>query len=354
MKRPVNRFITAISNVLWPGARRLTSIGVLLLSLASAGVLLGACGGSDDGGGGASTPAAASVRLKWLHQSQHAGFYAAVDQGYYKDAGLDVTLRPGGPDFPAVQLVTSGSETYGVTGADQILLARDKGVPIVALAAIYRQTPFALMTRKKDGATTAQQLRGKTVGVKFGGNEEITYRAMLKAAGVGKNDVKEEPVKFDLGPFLAGKLDAFPGYAINEILSAEEAGVAVNIIRPADVGLELYGDTLFTTEKEIRENPERVMTFVEATLKGWTWAIENPEPAGKLALKYDANLKTPHETAMMKASIPSIKPDDAAVGTMTDDGWKRVQDTLVSQGALTDGQDLSKAFTTQFLGAPAQ
>jgi len=335
---------------LCPLPSRALRLAALALGLAGLALLTAGCGDSANSGSGGS----ASVRLKWLHQSQHAGFYAAVDQGYYRDAGIDVTLRPGGPDFPAVQLVTSGSETYGVTGADQILLARQKGVPVVALAAIYRQTPFALMTRKQGGASSMQALSGKTVGVKFGGNEEITYRAMLKAAGLDKDDVEERPAKFDLGPFLDGDLDAFPGYEINEILSAREAGVPVNVIKPSDVGLELYGDTLFTTEKEIRENPERVRKFVAATIKGWTWAIKNSEQAGRLALKYDKNLKAPHETAMMKASIPSVKPDGAAVGSMSEAGWQRVQKVLVDQGALKGDKDLAGAFTTEFVGSEAQ
>ncbi len=327
----------------------------LLLAVSLVGaVLLAGCGGSDEGSGpaeGSSSAEAVSVRLKWLHQSQHAGFYAASARNLYADAGLDVTLRPGGPDFPAVQMVTSGSETYGVTGADQILLAREKGVPVVALAAIYRQTPFALMTRKQDGgATSMEDLRGETVGVKFGGNEEITYRAMLQAAGLQKGDVQEQPAKFDLGPFLNGELDAFPGYAINEIISAREAGVDVNVIKPSDVGLELYGDTLFTSEQEVREHPERVRRFVDATLAGWQWAIEHPGQAGKLALEYDRNLKGRHETAMMRASVPSVKPDQAAVGSMTTAGWRAVQDVLLAQGALSERQDVSKAFIAPSVG----
>jgi len=152
-----------------------------------------------------------SVRLKWLHQSQFAGFYSAIDQHFYDEAGLKVNLDPGGPDSPSVQLVASGSNTFGVAGADQILLAREKGVDVVAVAVVYRQTPFVLMTRADSGLTTMRQLAGKKVGVKFGQSEEVTYRAMLAGAGMSGKGVDEQPVKFDLGPFLGGGIDASPG-----------------------------------------------------------------------------------------------------------------------------------------------
>jgi ABC-type nitrate/sulfonate/bicarbonate transport system substrate-binding protein len=300
--------------------------------------------------GGSSASLAVSVRLKWLHQSQFAGFYAAADQHYYADAGLKVSLDPGGPDSPPVQLVASGSDTFGVGGADQILLAREKGVDVVALATIYRQTPFVLMTRASSNLTTMPQLAGKKVGVKFGQSEEVTYRAMLAAAGMGKPD--EVPVKFDLGPFLAGSIDAFPGYSINEALAAGEAGVPVNQITPASIGLHMYADTIFTTGSEIRNHPSEVSAFVQATMKGWRWAVDNPDKAAVLAVGYDSTLKLAHEQAEMKASIASVTPDANPIGFMDTAGWSSLQDILLQQGQMKQRQDIGRAFTTKFLAGP--
>jgi ABC-type nitrate/sulfonate/bicarbonate transport system substrate-binding protein len=299
--------------------------------------------------GGATSPSATavSVRLKWLHQSQFAGFYAAADQHFYADAGMKVSLDPGGPDSPSVQLVASGSDTFGVAGADQILLAREKGVDVVAVATIYRQTPFVLMTRASSNLTTMPQLAGKKVGVKFGQSEEVTYRAMLAAAGLGKPD--EVPVKFDLGPFLSGGIDAFPGYSINEALAAGEAGVPVNQITAASVGLHIYADTIFTTGLEIRNHPSDVSAFVRATMKGWRWAVDTPDKAAALALGYDSTLKLPHEQAEMKASIASITPDGNPIGFMDAAGWGSLQDILLQQGQMKQRQDIAKVFTTKFL-----
>src|SRR5947208_2174434 len=122
---------------------------------------------------------AVTVRLKWFNQAQFAGFYVAQENGIYKAAGLSVNIQPGGPDFPAVQMVAGGNERFGVTGADQILIGRSKGVPVVALAVIYRRNPFVLFSLVKSGVKTPADYVGKNIGVKIGGNEELIYRAVL-------------------------------------------------------------------------------------------------------------------------------------------------------------------------------
>ena len=164
---------------------------------------------------------AVTVRLKWFNQAQFAGFYVAQEKGFYKSAGLDVNIQPGGPDFPAVQMVTGGNEQFGVTGADQILIARSKGVPIVALAVIYRRNPFVLFSLAEVRHQDAGRLVGKKVGVKIGGNEELIYRAVLAKAKIDKSQLTEIPVKFDITPLLTGTIDVWPGYLINEVLAAE-------------------------------------------------------------------------------------------------------------------------------------
>src|SRR6202043_1264028 len=108
---------------------------------------------------------------------QFAGFYVAKEKEFYKSADLNVDIQPGGPDFPAIQMVTGGNEQFGVTGADQILIARSKGVPVVALAVIFRRNPFVLFSLAKSGIKTPAAWVGKNSGVKIGGNGGLIYRA---------------------------------------------------------------------------------------------------------------------------------------------------------------------------------
>jgi NitT/TauT family transport system substrate-binding protein len=291
---------------------------------------------------------AVTVRLKWFNQAQFAGFYVAQQNGYYKAAGLDVNIQPGGPDFPAVQMVTGGSEQFGVTGADQILIARSKGVPVVALAVIYRRNPFVLFSLTKSGIKTPADFAGKTVGVKIGGNEELIYRAVLAKAGIDKSKLTEMPVKFDITPLLTGTVDVWPGYLINEVLAAKEKGFDVNVIYPADFGIDLYADTLFTTEKMLKEKPEVVRNFVAATLKGWDTAIAAPEDAAKITVKFGGDKLTyDHELAMMKASLPLLKPDGNPVGFMDEAGWDAAQKLLLGAGFQKQPVNVAEAFTAK-------
>ena len=285
-----------------------------------------------------------TLRLKWFNQAQFAGFYVAQQKGDYKATGLDVNVQPGGPDFPAVQMVAGGNEQFGVTGADQILIARSKGVPVVAVAVIYRRNPFVLFSLAKSGIKTPADYIGKKVGVKIGGNEELIYRAVLAKAKIDKSQLTEIPVKFDMTPLLTGDIDVWPGYLINEVLAAKEKGFDVNIVNPSDYGIDLYADTLFTTEAMLKEKPDVVRNFVAATRKGWNTAIAAPEEAAKITLKYGDKLTYEHELAMVKASVPLLKPDTKPVGYMDQAGWSSAQQLLLAAGFQKGPVDIAKAF----------
>jgi len=298
---------------------------------------------------GARADTAVTVRLKWFNQAQFAGFYVAQDKGYYKSGGLDVNIQPGGPDFPAIQMVAGGNEQFGVTGADQILIARSKGVPVVALAVIYRRNPFVLFSLAKSGIRTPADWIGKKVGVQIGGDEELIYRAVLAKAGIDKSKLTEIPVKFDISPLLAGAIDVWPGYLINEVLAAKEKGFDVNIIYPADYGINIYADTLFTTEKMIEQHPDVVRNFVFATIKGWESAVGSPEEAARITVKHGDKLTYGHELAMMKATVPLLRPEGKPIGWMDPAAWSSTQKLLLEAEFQKQPVDVSKAFTMQFL-----
>jgi len=289
------------------------------------------------------------LRLKWLHQAQFAGFYVAEKRGLYQESGMNVTINPGGVDFPAIQMVAGGSEDFGVTGADQILLARAKGVPVIAVAVIYRRTPFVLFSLTTSGITKPADLVGRRVGVKLGGNEELTYRALLKKQGLDEGRITEVPVKYDMSPLFSGLVDVWPGYAINEPIVAREKGHPVNIINPNEYGVSLYADTLFTTERMIREKPDVVRRFVQATAAGWVYATEHPVEAAEYGLLFSDKLNRPHEVAMMKASIPLLNLDAGPFGVMEPEDWEEMQSVLLETGFLKGTVDTSAAFSNDFL-----
>lgn len=320
------------------------------LSLAVVGtILVLSCGARHETHDG-NKRSKASVRLKWLHQAQFAGFYVASEKHFYRDAGIDAEIQPGGVDFPAIQMVASGSADFGVTGADQILLARQKGIPIVAVAVIYRESPFCYFTLQTSKIQKVEDFPGHHIGVKLGGNEELTYRAMVRRAGVNPSTILEVPVKYDMTPLFTGVVDAWPGYSINEPLVAQEQGHPVRYIWPKKYGLSLYADTLFTTERLIHDDPDFVRRFVRATLRGWNDAVQHPGDAVAATLKFDDKLSAAHERAMMNASVPLLKPDSAAIGHMEAAKWQQLQDLLIQGQFLPGKVDVNRAFTNEFVG----
>ena len=292
-------------------------------------------------------PEKVEVRLKWVHQAQFAGFYVAQEKGYYSKNNLDVQLNPGGVDFPAINMVAGGKEQFGVAGADQILFAREKGIPIVAIATIYRKNPMVLFSLKDSGIKQPSDLIGKKVGVAV--NKEILYHMLLKKVGVDSTKVTEVPIKVDITPLLSGQVDAWTANIISEPITAQEKGYEVNIIWLSDYDVNFYGDVLFTTEDMIKNHPDTIRRFVDATLKGWDYAYENPDDAVAYTIQYASASNVPHETKMMQASLQLIKPDERHIGDMQQKEWEDMQKQMLEAGAMKNPVDLSKAFTNQFV-----
>ena len=283
-----------------------------------------------------------SIRLEWVHQAQFAGFYVADKKGFYQDRGIDVTINPGGVDFPAVQMVASNSDDFGLEEGDRILEAREKDVPVVALATIYRKNPTLFFSLKNSGITKAEDFVGKKVGT-FP-DVQVLLSKMLERAGVSESRVEIVPVKYDITPLLTGEIDVWPGYAINEPILAEEQGYEVNRIWPSDYGINSYSMTLFTSEKLIREKPDLVRNFVEATIQGWNYAYEHPDEAVEITLGYSDQLNREHETKMMQASLELLKPDNKPIGYMSKQVWEDMQGIF-----LDEPINLDNLFTNDFL-----
>ena len=150
-----------------------------------------------------SKPTPVSLRLKWLFDPGFAGEMVAAKAGFFRDLGLDVVLKPGGFESDPIKLVASASDTFGVAGADSFLLARAKGVPIVAFAAGYLQTPVVFYALTTSGITSPQGFVGHRVGYQAGQDTATVYEALLKKTSDDREKIKEIPVKFDFSPFLA-------------------------------------------------------------------------------------------------------------------------------------------------------
>ncbi|MBI4271755.1 MAG: ABC transporter substrate-binding protein [Candidatus Rokubacteria bacterium] len=270
------------------GVRTLSVALVLVLAV---GVGVGAAGAQEK----------VSLRLKWLHQAQFAGYYVARDKGFYAEEKLDVTINPGGPQIVAENLVASGAEDFAHGGGlETAMTGREKGLPLVVIAALFQKTPFLLVAKKDSGVTKLEDFPGKKVSMWYTGMQFIV-RGMLRAKGIDPAKITEVPQAVTMAPFLRGEVDVASVTPYNELQTLYEGGHKdLVLFDPADYGVVVPRDPIVTSEKMIRERPAVVQGFLRASLRGWKWAVEHPEEAVDIVMKQNPTLKRDHQVAMLR------------------------------------------------------
>lgn len=288
-----------------------------------------------------------SLRLKWVSQAQFAGYYSALQEGYYEDEGLSVKIDPAGPNISPIQSVVSGVNEFGIAGAEQIISAIDNGSPIVAIAVMYRETPEALVSKKSLNITSPKDLEGKTVGVVYGDDENL-YRLFLKNSGVDAESINEVPAITGISQVLTDQVDAKMAYEMNDAVLLGLEGEDVNLLKFRDYGVKVYADTIFTTKEMIEKNPEKVRKFLKASIKGWKYAIENPETSVKQLVEINPALNYDHQLGYLNGSIPLIMTDEE-IGVSDSKVWKSMIDNLYDNKIIKKKIKASDVFTNEFL-----
>ncbi len=215
------------------------------------------------------------IKLKWLHQFQFAGYYAAQLKGYYKEAGYDVNIIEGTATSGPINFVLLDSAEYGISASD-IIESRGKGNKIVVLAAIYQHSPYVIISQKDKNIVHPRDLIGKKL---MAAKEQgfVQLKAMFQKQGIDVNKVNIINHTWNNADITNGYADAMTGYISAEPYQLSKKGVDLNIIKPINFGVDFYGDMLFTTEKEIEDHPERAKAIREASIKGWEYAINHME-----------------------------------------------------------------------------
>lgn len=280
-----------------------------------------------------------TLQLKWWHQFQFAGYYAARAKGYYAEEGLDVDIRPGSAENPPLSTVLSGAAEYGVTGSDA-LEARLRGEPVVLLAVIFQHSPYVLLTLRDRHIARPSDLVGRTIMLSDdqGATE---FRAMLLAEGLSGGDVHIVPHTWNNEDLISGRADAMSAYSSVEPFQIRSRGTEVSILRPVDYGIDFYGDSLFTTEMEVSAHPERAEGMRRASLRGWEYALTHVDEmiAAILAIPGVRERGVTADGLRFEADAMQelILPNLIELGHSNPGRWQRMADTYVELGLARPG-----------------
>jgi NitT/TauT family transport system substrate-binding protein len=323
----------------------LKKLVLLMLGLA---ISLSACGKSQVKSDALTTHI--RLPLGYIANIQFAPLYAAIEKGYFKDAGIEIEFDYSF-ETDGVKLVGAGELPFAVVSGEQVLLARAQGVPVTYVAAWYQQYPISVIAKSDAGITSPQDLKGRKIGLPglFGANY-IGLRALLFSAGLSESDVQLESVGFNQVEVLAtDQQEVVVGYAANEPIQLKAQGFDVTELRVADY-TNLAANGILASEKVIAEDPELVRAFVGAFLKGLKYTIENPDEAYNLSATYIPNfadLDQAVQKEILATSAEMWKAD--RLGYSDPQAWENMQDVLLKMDLITEKMDLTKAFTNSFV-----
>jgi NitT/TauT family transport system substrate-binding protein len=281
-----------------------------------------------------------TLQLKWVAQAQFAGYYVAAAKGIYKAAGLDVTIKPGGPDVNPSQVIAGGGADVVVDWMPSALAAREKGVPLVNIAQVFQRSGLELTCRKDSGIATPADFKGKTLGVWFSGNE-YPFLAWMSKLGL-KTDGSPGGVKvlkqgFNVDPLLQKQAACISTMTYNEYWQLIEAGMKPEqliVFKYADEGVATLEDGLYATEATLKDpvKAERLSRFLKASMLGWQFAVEHQDDAVKIVLENDtAGAQTPaHQKRMMSEIAKLVEPAPHGLGYLDEAAYTRTVSELMS------------------------
>ncbi|MBL0953602.1 MAG: ABC transporter substrate-binding protein [Leptospira sp.] len=277
--------------------------------------------------------------LKWYHQFQFAGYYTALEKGYYRELGLDVSIHESKNGIEGLhQLISEKEARYGV-GTNEVLLQWHAGTPIVVIAVIFQHSPTVLITKKTHLDQTVHDLVGKKIMLSPHVYEIL---ALLKKEKLDPSQFEQLPHSFRFLDLVEGKVDALDGYSTTQTYELEKLGFPLMVFSPRTSGIDFYGDNLFTSKLEIENNPSRVKKFREASLRGWDYAMKHKsEIVNLISEKYASSI--PKEQLLFEAEQmePLIQPSLVEMGYMYEGRWKHINEVYADFGMLPKNLDLS-------------
>jgi NitT/TauT family transport system substrate-binding protein len=297
-----------------------------------------------------SAPVKIKLPVGYVPDIQFAPLYVAIDKGFFRDAGLDVSIDYSTENDNTV-LVGTGELNFAVVSGEQVLLARAQQLPIVYVMAWYQQYPVGIVAKTSANIKTVADLRGKKIGIPgLYGASYIGAIALLDSAGLSQKDVTLDSIGYNqVATLIADKEDAVVIYTANEPLQLQKQGVDYTLFKTSDA-VQLVANGLITNEKTIKENPEVIRKMTSVILKGMQYTIDHPDEAFEISKKYVTNLASADQTLQMQILLNSIDEWKAAkLGYSEPKAWENMQTILLKMGLISKPLDLSSAFSNDYL-----
>jgi NitT/TauT family transport system substrate-binding protein len=300
----------------------------------------------------AATAADISLRLPWILNVQGAGYVMAKEKGFYEEAGLNVTIEPGGPNLNSTALVAAGANTFGTNDVNGIIMGANQGMDLVMVAACFQRHPAGVITLAESGIREPADLAGKTLAYTEGGPWTLT-RAMLARAGVDLASINLV-VSPSTELLINRNVDAKTGFTVNEPIAVELAGLPTHLIVPADWGIQTYAEVIFTTRDFLEANPDTVRAFVAASIRGYEYAYANPEETVATVTGINNQLDPVQQTEQLRRQVDYIfTADTEEKGLCTIDPTviADTMEVLKEFAGLETTLDVSTLYSLDFLPA---
>ena len=297
----------------------------------------------------AQDPDTVTVQLKWIHQAHSAGFYAALEQGFFADENLQVELIEGGPGVDPVAALTSGQADFAITSPHSLILAIAAGEDLKAIASILQISPVVFVSMPDSGITRPQDFIGKRISVLGVQELEIQLHDMLDFLGLDHDAVILTQHSYDYDQLVSGGVDVQAYYATGGLQRLQDAGIEVNLIYPGDYGVHHTGDCIAVSDAFLDQNPDLAVRFLRAFTRGWRYTIEHQDQALQATMRYALESDPDLQRSMLTATIPLISTGSHQIGSIDTRAWQSLHDALLDQKHISQSIPLEQMIDPSFI-----
>ncbi len=294
------------------------------------------------------------LQLKWSHQAQFAGFYTASAKGFYREEGIDPVFLEGGAGVDSTAALQSGKAQFAVLAPEQILIGHTENISLTAISVIFRKSAVVYVAHAGSGIVRPSDFLGKTVACRDVAGSvkdfEFQFFAMMNILKLPLNTVRMVPFEYDHQGFIDTSVDVTPTYSINGAIKLKRKGLKLQMIWPDDYGVHCFSDTLAAMPDVLEKNPDLVYRFLKASLRGWRYALGNPDEAVDITMAYVRNKDRSFQAEMMEALAPLVHTGEDHIGWMREKDWTDFIRLLEKQKVLKKAiADPKQVYTLRFL-----